>query len=233
MLFQGNLTIRQLLDWPRWADLQNRHFTEQFIAKIDDLRRQGKGCYGWNGVRYFLYEYNRHVASRHHRPANLEWDVYSRSADRMVSVEHILPQTPNCYYWRNQFRAFIDNVDEMARLEGALGNLLPLALSINIRLQNDPFEQKKMGRPPEAGHDGVGGYSYGCAAEVEVAQNADWSAECIYRCSHELINFMRQRWEVEISPEEECRILDLEFVRDGRALPPELPTVRYCPACCS
>lgn len=225
MLFRGDLTIRQLLDWPRWAELQNRHFTEQFIAKVDDLRRLGKGFYGWNGIRYFLYEYNRHVAGRLHRPANLEWDVYSRTADHTVSIEHILPQTPNRNYWKNQFRAFVGNGDEMAKLEGALGNLLPLALSINIRLQNDPFEQKKTGRPPEAGRDGVGGYAYGCAAEVEVAQKTDWDAECIYQRSHELIDFMRQRWEIEITPEEERRILGLEFVRDGREIPPEHPAV--------
>lgn len=225
MLFRGELTIRQLLDWPRWVDLQNRHFTEQFAAKIDDLRRVGKGFYGWNGIRYFLYEYNRHVAERLHRPANLEWDVYNRTTDHTVSIEHVLPQTPNRHYWQNQFRAFVGDEDEMTKLEGALGNLLPLALSINIRLQNDPFVQKKAGRPPEPGRDGVGGYSYGCAAEVEVAQNADWDAECIYQRSHALMDFMRQRWEIEISPEEERRILDLEFVHDGRAIPPELPAV--------
>ena len=225
MLFRGEMTIREFLNWDRWEGLLNRHFTEQFIVKIDDLRRAGKGFYGWNGIRYFLYEYNRHVAARLHRPPNLVWDVYNRTADHTVSIEHILPQTPTRHYWRNQVRAFIDNVDEMARLEGALGNLLPLALSINIRLQNDPFEQKKMGRPPEAGHDGVGGYSYGCAAEVEVAQNADWNAESIYQRSHALIDFMRERWEVEITQDEERRILDLEFVHDGRAIPPELPFV--------
>lgn len=223
MLFQGRLTIRELLDWSRWADLQGRNFTAQFIAKIDDLRRQGKGFYGWNGVRYFLYEYNRQVANRLRRPANLEWDVYSRTAQHTVSIEHILPQTPSCRYWRNQFRAFTGNEDEMMRLKGALGNLLPLALSVNIRLQNDPFERKKTGRSPVGGRDGVGGYAYGCAAEVEVAQNADWNAECIYRRSHALIDFLRQRWEIEISPEDERRILDLEFVHDGREIPPELP----------
>ena len=227
MLFRGELTIRDLLDWPKWADLQNRHFTEQFASKIDDLRRSGKGFYGWNGIRYFLYEYNRDVSDRYHRAAtaNLEWDVYNRTADHTVSIEHILPQTPNCHYWRNQFRAFVGNPDEMTKLEGALGNLLPLSLSINIRLQNEPFGQKKTGRPPQPGREGVGGYSFGCAAEVEVAQNADWNAECIYQRSHELIGFMRRRWEIDISPEEELHILDLEFVHDGREIPPELPVV--------
>lgn len=225
MLFRGEQTIRQLLEWHRWGELQNRHFTEQFATKIEDLRRMRKEFYEWNGIRYFLYEYNRYVANRLHRPANLIWDVYNHTTDHTVSIEHILPQTPSRRYWKNQFRAFIENPDEMTKLKGALGNLLPLALSINIRLQNDSFEQKKTGRPPEAGRDGFGGYAYGCAAEVEVAQKVDWDAECIYQRSHELIDFMRQRWEIGISPEEERRILDLEFVHDGRVIPPELPVV--------
>ena len=58
-----------------------------------------------------------------------------------VSIEHILPQTPSRFYWRNQFREF--SGEEIELLSCALGNLLPLSQSINSALQNDSFDDKK------------------------------------------------------------------------------------------
>ena len=222
-LYKGEISLQSLLDDDLWNRLENRDFVSQFKGKVSDLRRKGEGFYKWNGIRYFLFEYNSELARERQREPSLVWDDYNRSSEGTVSIEHILPQSPAIWYWRNQFRPYLNNPGEMRLLTGALGNLLPLSLHINIHLQNDPFERKKEGRPSRNGQGGFGGYRYGCSAEVEVAESPDWSANEIYERSHLLMDFLRRRWNVEISAEDEREILGLEFVNDGREIPPELP----------
>ena len=220
-LYQGDISLQNLLHDELWNRLENRDFVGQFKGKIADLRRKGKGFYEWKGIRNFLFEYNSELARNQQREPSLVWEDFDKSFEGKVSIEHILPQSPTAWYWRNQFRAF--NPDEMKLLTGALGNLLPLSLHINIRLQNYPFELKKEGIPSQNGRDGFGGYRHGCAAEVEVAGSQDWSANEIYARSRLLMDFLRRRWNVEISDEDEREILGLEFVNDGREIPPDLP----------
>lgn len=222
-LYKGEISLQNLLNDDLWNRLENRDFVSQFKGKVSDLRRKGEGFYKWNGIRYFLFEYNSELARERQREPSLVWDDYNRGFEGTVSIEHILPQSPTRWYWRNQFRPYLNNPGEMDLLTGALGNLLPLSLHINIHLQNDPFEQKKEGRPSRNGQGGFGGYRYGCAAEVEVAESPDWSANEIYARSRLLMDFLRRRWNVEISAEDEREILGLEFVNDGREIPPELP----------
>lgn len=229
-LYKGEISLQNLLNDDLWNRLENRDFVSQFKGKVSDLRRKGEGFYKWNGIRYFLFEYNSELARERKREPSLVWDVYNRSLEGKVSIEHILPQSPTMWYWRNQFRSYLNNPGEMRLLTGALGNLLPLSLHINIYLQNDPFEQKKEGRPSQNGQDGFGGYRYGCAAEIEVAGKQDWSANEIYERSHLLMDFLRHRWNVEISDEDEKEILGLEFVNDGRDIPPELPADDIIPS---
>ena len=57
------------------------------------------------------------------------WSIFTKSKKDKVSIEHILPQTPTKYYWRNMYRQFKDS--EIKVLSGALGNLLPLSQSVN------------------------------------------------------------------------------------------------------
>ena len=220
-LYQGAVSLQGSLDWPRWEALQARDFVGEFRVRMADLNRQGEGFYKWKAIRYFLFEYNEQLARDLRRPSGITWDEYSRTVDGTLSVEHILPQTPRGWYWRNQFRAYSDN--ERLRLTGAIGNLLPLSQRINSALQNDPFEQKKNGRPPHPGRQGAGGYCYGSLAENEVGREQNWTAQAILERSHRLMDFLRNRWEVDMPEEVESAVLDLGFVEDGRDVPPEIP----------
>jgi len=132
------------------------------------------------------------------------------------TIEHILPQTPNKWYWRNQFRQYEDN--EIKILSASLGNLLPLAQSINSSLQNDSFYDKK--NPSSAGRRG---YINGSHSEIEVAKEIDWNAQNIMERGHKLLKFLSTRWGIELSDDQKKQLLHIDFVNDGRVVIPELP----------
>ena len=116
----------------------------------------------------YEYEYNLWESTGVKKPS---WELFAKSEKDKVSIEHILPQTPSKWYWRNQFRQFIQDEAEMAALTGSLGNLLPLAQSINSSLQNDSFDEKK--NPTNSGRRG---YSSGSNSEIEVAKRTHGTA---------------------------------------------------------
>jgi hypothetical protein len=99
----------------------------------------------------------------------LGWTPFTKVEKDKVTIEHILPQTPTKWYWRNQFRQYTD--DEIKILSGSLGNLLPLSQSVNSALQNDSFENKKSSKT-----NGRRGYEDGSHSEIEVSHESDWDA---------------------------------------------------------
>lgn len=144
--------------------------------------------------------------------------MFSKSENDKVSIEHILPQTPTKWYWRNQFRQFVKNPEEMDFLTGALGNLLPLSQSINSSLQNDSFEEKK--NPTKEGRRG---YSSGSNSEIEVAKENEWNAQKIHERTMELLKFMSERWNLSIDENQMKSLTFDEFIFDDRTIPEELP----------
>lgn len=99
-----------------------------FITRIGKKFTSGEGFYGWRDLRYLLYEYEYAMATQNNL-TKVKWELFTKSEKDKVTIEHILPQTPSKLYWRNQFRQFSD--EEKKILAGSLGNLLPLAQSIN------------------------------------------------------------------------------------------------------
>ena len=187
-----------------------------FMIRTEKLFKEEKGYYSWNpGLKYFMYEYEYSLYEKT-GVEKVPWELFSKSEKDKVTIEHILPQSPSKYYWRNQFRAY--SADEISKLSGALGNLLPLSQSVNSALQNDSFTDKK-----EKGKTGRRGYSDGSHSEIEVSKETDWDAQKIYSRSKKLLQFMSKRWNCPLS---EKNIEDLtyiaSFVNDGREIPPEL-----------
>lgn len=112
----------------------------------------------------------------------------------------------------------IQDEAEMAALTGSLGNLLPLAQSINSSLQNDSFDEKK--NPTNSGRRG---YSSGSNSEIEVAKEDAWDDNRIYaRCLH-LLSFMEKRWNFALTQDQKEKLTFVSFVNDGRTVPEELP----------
>jgi len=188
-----------------------------FITHMDDYFKSNNGYYSWKTLKYFFYEYNAELSLANKNGKVISWDDFIKFEKEKVSIEHILPQTATKYYWENMFRQFNDS--EKKKLTGTLGNLLPLDLSINIKLQNDSFEEKKN---PAQGSNRRG-YLKGSNSELEVAMLPDWTAKDIYDRTIKLLHFMERRWNLKFTEDQLKSLSYVEFVNDGRAIPEELP----------
>ena len=57
------------------------------------------GYYSWGWLRYFLYEYEQYLLeSSKNSIAKITWEKFTKEQD-MISIEHILPQTPDKPCW--------------------------------------------------------------------------------------------------------------------------------------
>ena len=186
-----------------------------FITRTDRRFDSGEGFYGWRELRYFLYEYEYKLATRNNLQ-KVDWNLFTKVEKDKVTIEHILPQTPTKWYWRNQFRQYTD--DEVKLLSASLGNLLPLAQSINSSLQNDSFPDKR--NPSSSGRRG---YVNGSHSEIEVAVEKDWTAFNILNRGILMLGFMETRWRLTLTDEQKMNLIHIGFVNDGRGEIPELP----------
>ncbi len=181
-----------------------------FATRMNRRFISADGFYSWRDLRYFLFEYE-YILAKKYKIEKLDWGMLTKVVKDKITVEHILPQTPSKYYWKNQFRQF--TAEEIKTLSASLGNLLPLSQSINSSLQNDPFSEKK-----------ERGYVNGSHSEIEVSKETDWDADHIYDRGMKLLRFMEKRWDFQFESEDQMdELLHIAFVNDGREIPPEIP----------
>lgn len=197
------------------TDANIEYALPNYITKIEKHFDNKGGFYYWNSIKYFLYEYEYQLAKKNNLD-KVSWEMFTKTEKDKVSIEHILPQTPSKYYWRNQFRQF--SGEEIELLSCAIGNLLPLSQSINSALQNDSFEDKKTSK-----NGGRRGYQNGSHSEIEVAQETDWTADRIYNRSKKLLEFMENRWRFSFTSEQMNKLIYVTWVQDGREVPEPLP----------
>jgi hypothetical protein len=81
------------------STLKLPHFMKDVQARF-----RSDGFYNWNGIRYFLFEYNLdlHSRSKTDRP-KIFWLEFIEKRDDYVSVEHIYPQRARDRYWTSRF----------------------------------------------------------------------------------------------------------------------------------
>lgn len=199
------------------TDANIEYAIPNYVTKIEKHFDNKGGFYYWNSIKYFLYEYEYQLAKKNNLD-KVSWEMFTKAEKDKVSIEHILPQTPSKYYWRNQFRQF--SSEEIELLSGALGNLLPLSQSINSALQNDSFEDKKSSK-----NGGRRGYQNGSHSEIEVAQELEWTADHIYARSKKLLEFMENRWKFSFNTEQMNRLIYVTWVQDGRPIPNPLEEI--------
>lgn len=197
------------------TDVNIEYAVPNFVTKIEKHFSNNGGFYYWNSIKYFMYEYEYSLAKKNNID-KVSWEMFTKVEKDKVSIEHILPQTPTKYYWRNQFRQFDD--EEIEALAGALGNLLPLSQSVNSSLQNDSFEDKKTSKI-----SGRRGYENGSHSEIEVSKEKNWTARKIYRRSKAMLQFMESRWEFSLTKEQMDKLIYVTFATDGREVPEVLP----------
>ncbi|MBA9076233.1 DUF262 domain-containing protein [Rufibacter quisquiliarum] len=167
-----------------WFDLG------KFRSYIQDQYKKGEGFYSWNGLRYFLYEYELNLQEKSRGNKKVKWSDFNRRK-KEDTIEHIYPQTPTDDYWRNQFKNF--NKKEKNILLHNLGNLVLLNQSKNSELQNKSFNFKKKHLNKEG--DEVGFYN-GSYSEIAISCYDNWGAEEIIKRGLELLTFMERRWNI-------------------------------------
>ncbi len=166
------------------------------------------GYYGWSALRYFLYEYEYSLLSQSRTSTQkIHWDRFVNEKDT-VSIEHILPQSPDKPCWLSVFGAY--STTEMTALTNTLGNLLALSQPKNCSLQNYCYKDKR------ADENTQRGYFNGSYSETRVAEiYPDWTPSSIKERGVELLNFMEKRWDINLGGEtEKLKLLNLEFLQD-------------------
>ena len=181
--------------------LNSKYFCDYLDKKFNNGNKNG--FYDWNGLRYFLYEYELSLMpqSMHKK---ISWKDFIRTSKDKVSIEHIFPQTPT-----NSWKASFPDMSEKNYhfYSGSIGNLLLLSMSINSSLQNDSFEKKKLPKTNALGQEIRKGYSNGSHSEIEISQCNEWTSTSIEKRGLRLLNFMEKRWNFKFKNEEAKREL--------------------------
>ena len=175
-------------------DSKESYFDYTYFQKfIDKKFKSGGGFYYWNGLRYFLYEYEMDKV-RQRGSQKIDWKLFVKSEKDKVSIEHIYPQTPTHKTWKENFKDY--KKSQQIYFQGTLGNLLPLSQSINSSLQNDCFDDKKNPKFNDKKEKIRQGYSDGSHSEIEVASYDIWNPDNILDRGNKLLEFMEKRWDL-------------------------------------
>lgn len=188
-----------------WLNPEISFDYQSFKAYISRHYKNGGGFYWWNGLHYFLYEYETEKVMQNGNQ-KIDWALFVKSEKDKVSIEHIYPQTPENDYWKNAF--LYESEDQKKLLTGSLGNLLPLSSGKNSSMQNDSFPDKKS--PSGRSHKG---YTDGSHSEIEVAAYEDWNADAILKRGMKLLDFMERRWNIKFADDQSKKdMLFLGFI---------------------
>lgn len=101
-----------------WFDLERfkNHIQELFFKNDKD------GFYSWNGLRYFLYEYELYLQDNAN--PKVGWEDFSKRT-KEDTIEHIYPQSATDMYWKDRF-SHLKPTEKRVYLN-SLGNLLLLS----------------------------------------------------------------------------------------------------------
>lgn len=170
-----------------WFDLERfkNHIKELFLKNDKD------GFYSWNGLRYFLYEYELYL--QNNANTKVRWEDFSKRS-KEDTIEHIYPQSATGEYWKVRFGHL--KPTEKRLFLNSLGNLLLLSRSKNSKLQNFDFDRKKCLKNKD-GKDI--GYYNGSYSEIEVSKQTEWTPEQIKERGLLMLQFMEYRWKFKFS----------------------------------
>lgn len=137
--------------------------------------------YGWPGLKYFLYEYERHLSGKD--DIWVSWIELEKSS-REKTIEHVLPQTPDGV-WLELF-----SEEERSGLTHDLGNLT--LTSDNSSLGRKPFVKKK--GSPGSPTPCYANSKY--AMERALAQFDEWTPANLLARREQMVAWALERWGV-------------------------------------
>jgi len=204
-IHKGTLTIAEL-------QKQIDERIEQVVNKPDLIEKlsekfKAEGFYEWNGIRYFLYEYEVHLRDKSKtKKSKINWVQFVKEKEDFISIEHIYPQTAKDECWKSNFKEY--SLKERRILNNPLGNLLPLSVPKNSSLQNKCFKEKI-----DNSENSIG-YRFGSYSENQISGLEDWTPQNILERGIKLLNFMEERWGLNfVSDDKRIEILNLGFVK--------------------
>ena len=150
--------------------------------------------YEWSGLRYFLYEYEEHLAKD--ASPDVSWQEVARVGLR-DTIEHVLPQgIDDRPYWEKRFPG-----SEHEEYVHDLGNLA--LTKWNPWYGNKAFPEKK----------GEGTHCYAKAPfyqERELAEQDNWTKESIDARRAKMLEWASKRWAVDFSDVDGAVALEVE-----------------------
>ncbi len=180
-----------------WFDL------DKFKHYILDKYEKNEGYYSWNGLRYFLYEYELHLQDQASGDQKISWRYFNKRK-KEETIEHIYPQTPKDNCWNFGFSSY--SKKEKKKILHSLGNLVLLAHSKNSELQNKCFDLKKK-------HTNINGkevgFFNGSFSEIQVSSYDKWTPKEIFKRGIDMLDFLEYRWDINIEEWEDVTKEDL------------------------
>jgi hypothetical protein len=166
------------------------------------------GYYGWNSLRYFLYEYEIYnMQQMNAKIPKMTWEEFNEYRKGFETIEHIYPNRATNADWRKNFDKY--SPKKQNYLKNSIGNLLALSRQKNAALQNDAFKDKVKKKRK----DGTEwGYFNGSYSEMIVAQELDWKAQQIYDRGLNMIDFLCKRWSIKMDDVDKEELLFLDFI---------------------
>src|SRR3989344_2971535 len=214
-IYLKSLSLKEITDvievWIFGDDESEGYYDiKKFIDYIKDhFDIQQDGYYGWNGLKYLLYEYDYSLqedSKEEHK--KIDWVEFNKEKTNFITIEHIYPQTSDNDCWNKSFGIFTD--EQKLKLCNTLGNLVLLSQKKNSSLQNDCFADKKHQQ------NGKVGYFNGSYSENEVAQYSEWTSETIKERGLKILSFIEERWNIDLGTDEDkLKILQIEFLMEG------------------
>ena len=206
--YNNEVTVEDVIEEVSKIDYLSDNKVANMNGVLNNINRwfkNYKGYYSWNSIRYFLYEYELYLMNNQANQKIYPENLFKKDEKDKVSIEHIYPQTDTDDYWVSRFGNYSDN--EKKCLNGSLGNLLPLSLNINIKLQNYSFDEKKEGK------DRNRGYFNGSHSEMRVANSSEWTPAEILNRGLEMIKFMEEKYDFIVpSKADRIKMLGLDFM---------------------
>ena len=157
-------------------------------AKLEtELLDKEENFYDWDGIRYFLYEYEEYLLLQRHQRLLVNWEQFYRRR-KEDTIEHVLPKGENTLsvaYWKSRF-----NHDQWRVNCHRLGNLT--LTSWNGSYQNKGFDDKR-GNPSTP----LDAHVYRNSAwlmERELAGSDEWTESSIDDRQKKLASFALDRW---------------------------------------
>jgi hypothetical protein len=151
-------------------------------STFEEQMRAERNWYEWGGLRFFLYEYERKLASAKGVEPDVPWEELRRR-DKSETIEHILPQSPSKAYWSDRF-----SPEDCLELTHNLGNL-------TLTKDNSSYGNKSF--PDKRGDAASDKTCYAKGAfyiERELAAFEGWTPAQVHDRAERLIQWALARW---------------------------------------